>query len=206
MQNIIIPFTKIMRAAVAVLMPAFFVLMTQLPVIASDLSDATTLREKCEAESKPLDIAVKNFGSQSDKSSFQSGADMLKAGKVKMAQSKFLEAKAIYNDYLKLQNSIYKSLAASYISRTDELINEITAELVDSIDNKKIDQYFKLAAQNLKDAKASEQGERYKSAVDLCRNAKKYVIDSYKLAGKKTPEKYERDLKDIAKQIYQEKK
>ena len=200
-----ITFQRIMHTITSTSFLVIFTALSWTIAAASDRSDATTLREKCEAEFKHLEIVVKNFGSESDVSGLQKGIDLLKTGKVKLAQSKYLDAKAIYNDYLKLQSEIYKSLASSYSARTEAMINEITAELVDFLDNEKISQSFRLAAQNLNDAKSSEKGERYKMAVDLCRNAKKFVIDSYKQAGKNVPDKYRKDAKDNDKQIYTEK-
>jgi hypothetical protein len=178
------------------------VLAYSIPVSASDRSDATALRERCEAESKVLEITVKNFGSEKDVKDFQEGISLIKTGKVKIAQSKFLEAIAKYNEYLKLHHNIYKSLSASYITRTEQLYNDVAAELVDFIDNEKVGQYLKLANQNLADAKSRDLSENFKLAIDLCRNAKKYSLDCYKAANKVVPEKYKKDLKDINKEIY----
>jgi hypothetical protein len=183
---------------------AFFTAVLADPslLLASDRSDATALRERCEAEVKVLEIAVKNFGSEKDLKDFQDGIHLIKTGKVKIAQSKYLEAITKYNEYLKLHHKIYKSLASIYIARTEQLYNDVAAELVDFIDNEKVGQYLKLANQNLADAKARDLSENFKLAVDLCRNAKKYSLDCYKAANKEIPEKYKKDLKDINKEIY----
>jgi hypothetical protein len=172
------------------------------PLLASDRGDATALRERCEAESKVLEIAVKNFGSEKDVKDFQDGISLIKTGKVKIAQSKFLEAIAKYNEYLKLHHQIYKSLSASYIARTDQLYNDVAAELVDFLDNEKVGQYLKLANQNLADAKSRDMSENFKLAIDLCRNSKKYSLDCYKAAKKEIPDKYKKDLKDINREFY----
>jgi len=172
------------------------------PVSASDRSDATALRERCEAELKVLEIAVRNFGSDKDAKDFQDGINLIKTGKLKIAQSKYLEATAKYNEYLKLHHQIYKSLSASYIARTEQLYNDVAAELVDFIDNEKVGQYLKLANQNLADAKSRDLSENFKLVIDLCRNAKKYSLDCYKAANKEIPEKYKKDLKDINKEVY----
>lgn len=171
-------------------------------LLASDRSDATALRERCEAESKVLEIAVRNFGAEKDVKDFQDGINLIKTGKVKIAQSKYLEATAKYNEYLKLHHQIYKSVAAGYITRTEQLYNDVAAELVDFIDNEKVGQYLKLANQNLADAKSRALTENYKLAIDLCRTAKKYSLDCYKAANKEVPEKYKKDQKDINKEIY----
>jgi len=183
---------------------AFFmaVLADSSLLIASDRSDATALRERCEAESKVLEIAVKNFGAEKDIKDFQDGINLIKTGKVKIAQSKYLEAIAKYNEYLKLHHQIYKRVAEIYIARTEQLYNDIAAELVDFIDNEKVGQYLKLANQNLADAKSRDLTENFKLAIDLCRSAKKYSLDCYKAANKQIPEKYKKDLKDINKEIH----
>ncbi len=202
MINVPVPVKKIIIKTVNILFLFSLAVSFHTAAAASDLSDATTLREKCESEARVLEIPARNFGSESDKAEFQKGMDILKSAKIKMAQSKYIEAKTLYNEYLKLQSTLYKSLAAAYIARTDAVISEITTELVDFIDNKKVDQYFKLATQNLNDAKSSSAGERYKTAIDLCRNAKSFAIETYKLAGKEVPEKYKKDVKDINREIF----
>ncbi|MBN1531790.1 MAG: hypothetical protein JXA20_03930 [Spirochaetes bacterium] len=178
-------------AAAAVLLPLM------LPASASDLSDATSLREKCEKEVKVVEIAVKNFGSAAVLTDFQKGNEILRGAKIMMAQSKFAEAKRQYNDYLTLQNGMYKNLSAIYIERTDAINKEVPADLVDFIDNEKVCAYFKLANQNLVDARTSITRQYYKHAVDLCRDAKRYALGSYKLAGKALPSKYGKDMADI---------
>jgi hypothetical protein len=172
------------------------------PLLASDRGDAMALRERCESESKALEIAVKNFGSEKDVKDLQDAVNLIKTGKVKIAQSKFLEAITKYNEYLKLHHQIYKSLSAGYMARTEQIYNDVAAELVDFIDNEKIGRYLRLANQNLEDAKSRDKSENYKLVIDLCRNSKKYSLDCYKAAKKEIPEKYKRDMEDINKKIY----
>jgi hypothetical protein len=171
-------------------------------LLASDRSDATALRERCEAESKVLEIAVMNFGSDKDVIDFENGINLIKTGKVKIAQSKYLEAMAKYSEYLKLHYQIYMRVAAGYITRTEQLYNDVAAELVDFIDNEKVGQYLKLANQNLADAKSRDLTENFKLVIDLCRVSKKYSLECYKAANKEVPVKYKKDLKDIKKEIY----
>jgi hypothetical protein len=190
------------NALSVVLMFLIFVFAGTNSLFANDLSEATQLRERCEAESKVLEIAVNNFGAPDDLKIFHDGIAMIKMGKVKFAQSKYLEAKAKYNEYLKLQSQIYKSVAELYIARTEQLHNDIAAELVDFIDNDKVGQYLKLTNQNLADAKSSMSREAYKIAIDHCRTAKKYALDCYKVLKKEVPENYKKDLTDINKEIY----
>jgi len=178
-------------------------LFLSLPVAASDLSDATTLREKCEKEVKIVEIAVKNFGSDAVMKDFQSGNECLKAAKLMMAQSKFADAKTKYGEYLAIQSGMYKNLSAIYIERTGALNNEVASDLVDFIDTDKVSVYFKLANENLVNAKTNSMRQYFKQAVELCRNAKKYALGSYKLAGKEMPSKYAKDMTDANGQIFQ---
>lgn len=189
------------RIAAVILLASLCVSVHSTGALASDLSEATELREKCEAQVKVLEVAARNFGDDAVLRDFQQGTELLRSAKVKMAQSKYAEAKPLYADYLKLQHRVYKGLASIYIKRAEEVFNEVTTELVDFIDNKKVDQYFKLANQNIQDARLASGGERYKEAVELCRNSKNYLFESYKAAGKATPEKYARDIKDINREI-----
>jgi hypothetical protein len=185
----------------AVIIAAASFLMA-LPVSASDLSDATTLREKCEKEVKVVEIAAKNFGSAAVLKDFQSGNEILKAAKLMMAQSKFAEAKTKYGEYLSVQSAMYKNLAAIYIDRTDAVHKEVSADLVDFIDNEKVGAYIKLANQNLVDAKSNSVRQYFKQAVSLCRDAKKYALGSYKLANRELPAKYGKDMADINGQLF----
>ncbi len=162
----------------------------------SDLSEAKALREKCEKESTYLKISVTNFGDEKDKENFSKGIKLVNLGKVKLAQSKYLPAKEKYKKYLKLQNIIYKSVAEKYLVRTEKMIDEISEELVDYIDNKKIAKYFKLASQNHFEGKASFGRRHYSQTIEDCRKAKEYILGSYKLANKKIPVQYKTDIKD----------
>jgi len=177
-------------------------LIMSLPLFSSNLSDATALREKCEREAKILNVSVKNFGDEKDKLDFQKGEKMIKMGKVKFIQSKYPAAIEKYNNYLKLQHSIYASLAKKYINRTEKVVDETAEDLVDHIDNLKVEKYFRLASQNLRDAKSTNSTKHYKRSIDHCRIAKNYAISAYKLVGKKIPQKYMKDLKDYEKKIY----
>ncbi len=168
---------------------------------ASDLSDATQLREKCESEFKMMEVPVKNFGNYYVKQHYKTGIDLLKDGKIKLAQSKYQEAIAIYNKFLQLHADTYKELAADYITRTEMIYNDTAAELVDFIDNKKVAQYFQLAHQNVVDAKKAASAANYKLAIDTCRTSKKYSFESYTAAGKTVPDKYKKDLKDNNKEL-----
>jgi hypothetical protein len=169
---------------------------SQAPLRASDTSDAEQLRTRCEKENKNLEVAVTNFGDASDQSNFQEGVKKLKLAKLKITQSAPKDASALYNEYLKLQNEIYTSLANKYLERTKKINDEISEEFVDSIDKPNVDKYFKMAYRNLEDAKTAMTRKYPTQAIDACRRSKSYSIGVYKLEGKPVPDKYKTDLVD----------
>jgi len=169
---------------------------------ASDLSDAETLRDKCDREIAELQVPAKNFGDQADLGKLDEGAGLIKLGKVKLLQSKYLEASASFNKYLALQQGLYKSLAEKYMARAEKMADDIAVELVDSKDPK-VAEYLKLANQNLKDAKGEMLSERYKNAIKLCRVSKNYSLAAFKAAGKPVPEEYRKDASDNENRIAQ---
>ena len=184
------------------LMSAFLILPAALPVQASDLSDATALRERCEKEIQHLEVCVKNFGDNVDLDEFAKGEKLIKLGKVKFIQSKFPESIEIYNNYLKIQFSLYEILAKKYIDRTEKINDAIGEDMVDFIDDKKIVDYLRLATQNLNSAKASMATKHYNKIIDVCRTAKNYSLSTYKVAGKPLPEEYKKDAADNEGKIY----
>lgn len=178
------------------------IMLTFTPLLSSDLSDATALREKCERELKIIEVSVKNFGDAADLQEFKNGEKLVKLGRLKFAQTKYPDAIDKYNSYLKLQHNLYASLAKKYTDRTAKLIDEIAEDLVNYIDNRKVEEYIRLANQNLKDARSTMANRHYKSTIDHCRLAKNYAFGTYKLVGKKIPQQYERDVADNDKKIY----
>ncbi len=178
------------------------VLVLSLPAVASNLSDATQLREKCEKEIKVLEVPVRNFGDAADLEQYARAEKAVKLGKVKFIQSKFPEAIEQYNEYLKLQHSLYKSLARKYTAHTQKIVDDVAADLVDHVDNKQVEKYLRLAHQNLKDAQSAAGSPHTKNAIDLCRNAKNYAFGAYKLAGKTVPPQYSKDQADNANKVF----
>ncbi|HPS58797.1 MAG TPA: hypothetical protein PK514_11890 [Spirochaetota bacterium] len=187
-----------------VILLCVFILGASGILLASDLSDATAMRQKCEEEFKALDTTVKNFGNPFVKRRYEDAAVMLKEGKLCLAQSKYKEAMEIYKKYMILNNEIYKDLSVDYINRADTMYNDTAKELVDYYDNEKVSHYFRLAKQNVDDARKAASANNYKLAIDLCRNSKKYSIESYRIAGQPVPDKYKKDIKDNNKELYQE--
>jgi hypothetical protein len=174
------------------------------PGYASDLSDASALRERCEKEILGLEVSVKNFGDNVDIEEFQKGEQSIKLGKVKFIQSKFTEAIEIYNKYLTLQYNLYEILAKKYIDRTEKINDAVGEDLVDFINDKKVVEYLRLATQNLKDAKAAMATKHYKNIIDVCRSAKNYALGTYKIAGKPVPEQYKKDVTDNEGKIFKQ--
>lgn len=172
-----------------------------LPLLASDQQDAKVLQDKCTEESKELEIAVKNFGDQKDLDDFEQGLKLIKLGKVKFIQSKFVEAINQFNEYLKLQYLIYQSLSTKYLERTAAIIDEVGVDLVDYADDPNVKKYLGLAVQNLDDARKSEKRTHYNHVINGCRMAKRYALQAYKLVEKEVPEKYSKDLKDNDKKM-----
>lgn len=168
---------------------------------ASEMSDATELRAKCEAEYKAIEIPAQNFGNYYVKQNYKTAADLLKDAKIKLAQSKYQDAISIYNKYLQLQNDMYKELSKDYISRTEMIYNDTAVELVDYIDNEKVSKYFQMANQNVVDAKKAATAGNYKLVIETCRTSKKYSFESYRAAGKAVPDKYRKDIKDNNKEL-----
>ena len=190
------------KKSLHILSSIVFIIVSFLSTVsASDLSDAKTLRKRCETEIKQLKVVVMNFGNETDKGNFAKAQRNIKMGKLKMIQTKYKEAIEQYNKYLKIHHNIYKSLSKKYITRTTKLIDDVGMDLVDYIDKNKVEKYLQMASQNLNDAKSSDLSKHYKSAVKNCRRAKEYVLNAYKQAGKKIPVKYKVDIDDIAGKI-----
>jgi len=183
-----------------------FLLMSGMPNIltASDLSDATAMRQKCEEEYRALEITVKNFGNPFVLRRYEDAGVMLKEAKLCLARSRYKDAMDIYKKYMVLNNQIYKDISVDYINRAETMYNNTAKELVDYYDNEKVSHYFRLAKQNVDDAKKAASANNYKLAIDLCRNSKKYSIESYRIAGQPVPDKYKKDIKDNNKELFQE--
>jgi len=174
-----------------------------IPLFASDMSDAKMLRERCEKEVKHLEVCVKNFGDTSEKERFAKAERLLKIGKLKITQSRFKKAVETYNQYLKMQYNLYVDLAKKYIQRTQEVNDQVAEELVDHIDEPKVDKYFKLAYRNLKKARDSMNQKNPVQAIRDCRKSKEFSLGVYKLAGKEVPGTYRVDVLDAAGKIAQ---
>jgi hypothetical protein len=190
------------RLSVILIFAALVMVGRPMMLNASDLSDATHLRERCEKEIRALEVPAKNFGDAADLASFAEAEKQIKLGKVKFIQTKYREAIAIYNEYLKIQSALYRSLAKKYVERTDTLVDAVGVDLVDHVDDKKVEKYMQMASQNLKDAKTALDSPHPKGAIDLCRTAKNYALSAYKLVGKTAPAQYDKDVADNGNTLY----
>ncbi len=169
----------------------------------SDRSDATDLMNKCDNSSKSLEIAIRNFGDKNDTASFENGLNTIKQGKVKLAQSKFLEAKAKFEEYQKAEYDLYGSLSPKYIQRTQEIIDKIAEDLVDFVNQPEVLKNFTDSAQNLDIAKLRYSSKAYPAVIQSCRIAKNLVINCYVIAKKDIPAEYKKDLEDSSNKIFQ---
>lgn len=182
---------------------ALIALTVPFMALASDKSDATDLMNRADKSSKVLEVPVKNYGDKNDLAAFDSGLATIRQGKVKLAQSKFLEAKALFEQYQKAEFDLYGSLAAKYIQRTQDMIDKIAEELADYVSNPDVLKGFTDAAENLNTAKTNIVSKQYLSVIGSCRAARKLVLGLYPLVKKEMPAEYARDAADDNGQIYQ---
>ncbi|MGL4370457.1 MAG: hypothetical protein ACRCUT_12420 [Spirochaetota bacterium] len=194
---------KKQRRTFFLIFSALMILAGSPPLSASDSSDAEALRARCEKENKAAEVCVMNAGSESDAAAFAEAAKKLKLAKLKIAQSKFAEAISLYNEYLKNQNDLYTVLAAKYIDRTQKANDAISEELVDFIDQPKVDSYLKLSYRNLEEAKTAMTRKYPVQAIEACRRSIQYSTGIYSLVSRQIPEKYKSLALDAEGKIVQ---
>jgi hypothetical protein len=170
----------------------------------SDRSDATDLMNQCDKTAKVLEVAIRNFGNKDEIASFENGLNVIKLGKVKLAQSKFLEAKAKFEEYQKIEYDLYGSMSPRYMQKSQEIIDKISEDLVDFVTQSDVLKNFTDSDQNLTKAKASYNSKNYNAVILSCRLSKYLVINCYVLAKKAIPKEYKKDLEDYYNRIYQE--
>jgi hypothetical protein len=167
----------------------------------SDRTDAIELMNKCDTEVKALEIPLKNFGDKDDLAKFDAGLSIIKQGRVKLAQSKFIEAKAKFEEYLKFQYDIYGSIAVKYVERTQQVIDKIAEELAEYLNQEDVLKNFNTASQYLESAKLYLTKKQYQNVIPPCRIAKNNVISLYTFLKIKVPEEYQKDQVDINNKI-----
>jgi hypothetical protein len=187
-----------------IIVSAFLLFISPFMILASDKSDATDLMNKSEASAKVVEIPIRNFGDKADIASFENGLAVIKQGKVKLAQSKFLEAKARFEEYQKIEYELYGSLSPKYMQRAQELIDKIAEELADFVSDAAVLKGFTDAAENLETAKLRYTSKQYPAVIQSSRIAKKLVINCYALVKKDVPAEYTKDLEDVNGKIHKE--
>ena len=179
-----------------------FYIFNVLLAAASDRTDALDLMKKCENESLIIEVNIRNFGDDKDSAKFDEGKNLIKMGKVKVAQSNYLDAKTKFNEYFELQYNLYKSLAEKYIKRTEILIDEISMDLADFVSRDDVLKIFEESNNYLKSAKTYMVKKDYEKVLGNCKYSKYKLISIYELVGKKVDKKYLVDLSDYEKKIY----
>ncbi len=172
-------------------------------LFASEKSEAAALMKQCDDGAKLIAVPLKNFGDSNDMAKYEEGLKTIKLGKAKIAQAKYADAKAKFNEYLALENDLYKSLADKYIKRTQDLIDEISVELADFVSDSYVLEAFTKANHYLDAAKTQVQEKKFALAVSACRRSKKFLFDIYvKMMKTDLPDKYKKDSVDIKNEIY----
>lgn len=188
----------ILAAAVLCLLAAPFA------AFASDKSDAEDLMNRCEASSKSAAVPVRNFGDKELIASFEGGLAAIKQGKVKLLQSKYLDAKAKFEEYQKVENDLYAALAPKYLDRAQAIIDKGAEDLVDSAADPAVSKAFSDAARTLDEAKTYLAAKKYLGVIQSCRVAKKQVLAAYDSAKVAIPADYKRDQADSVGKIFLE--
>ncbi|MBN1798739.1 MAG: hypothetical protein JW822_09180 [Spirochaetales bacterium] len=172
-------------------------------LFASEKSEAQALMKQCDDGVKLIDVPLKNFGDSNDLAKFEEGLNIIKMGKAKIAQAKYADAKAKFNQYLAIQTDLYKSLAEKYIKRTQDLIDEISVELAEFVSDSYVLEAFTKANHYLDSARTQVKQKKYSEAVANCKRAKKFLFDIYEKMLSELPDKYKKDSADIKNEIFQ---
>ncbi|MCG8571403.1 MAG: hypothetical protein MJB14_14810 [Spirochaetes bacterium] len=192
---------KNIQPSKTLLVLVFSIIITSL-VYSSDRTDALSLQKQSTEELAILEIAVKNFGTDKELADVEKAKKLNKIGNLKYNQSKYLDAKAQYNESIKLQYAISKSMASIYLKRTEVIIDDVGIDLIDYTDQPNVQKYFKIAAENMATAKKSLGMKHYTHVINACRSAKNYTLKTYTLVNKEIPEQYQKDLIDNTKKIF----
>jgi len=178
-------------------------LFCSVQLFASEKSEAQALMKQCDDGVKLINVPLANFGDENDNAKFNEGLTIIKLGKAKIAQAKYPEAKAKFEQYLNMQKEIYKSLAEKYIKRTQDLIDEISVELVDFVSDSYVLEAFTKANHYLDSARTLVKQKKFSEAVSNCKRAKKFLFDIYEKMKSELPDKYKKDSVDIKNEIFE---
>lgn len=179
-------------------------LAVQLAAFASDRTDAEALMNRCDASSKTAAVPVRNFGDKDLIASFENGLAMIKQGKVKLLQSKFLDAKTKFEEYQKLENDLYAALAPLYLDRTQAIIDKAAEDLVDFATKAEVSKAFTDSSRSLDEAKTYQATKKYLAVIQTCRVAKNQVLNAYPQAKIEVPAEYKKDMADSGGKIFLE--
>jgi hypothetical protein len=182
----------------------FLFLAVQLAAFASDRTDAEALMNRCEASSKTAAVPIRNFGDKDLIASFENGLAMIKQGKVKLLQSKFLDAKAKFEEYQKLENDLYAALAPLYLDRAQAIIDKAAEDLVDFATKPEVSKAFTDSSRSLDEAKLYQATKKYLAVIQACRVAKNQVLNAYAQAKLEVPAEYKKDIADSAGKVFLE--
>lgn len=172
-------------------------------LFASEKSEAQALMKQCDDGVKLIKVPLANFGDENDNGKFNEGLNIIKLGKAKLAQAKYADAKVKFNQYLTIQNDLYKSLAEKYIKRTQDLIDEISVELADFVSDSYVLEAFTKANHYLDSARTQLKQKKFSEAVGNCKRAKKFLFDIYEKMKSELPDKYKKDSVDIKNEIFE---
>jgi hypothetical protein len=183
---------------------AIFIFLSLIPVLlwADDKSDAVNLMNDCERTSKTVEVALRNFGDAKDAAAFDNGLSVIKQGKVMLTLSKFKEARDKFLEYQKMELDLYKSLAIKYVQRTQDMIDTLSPQFADYVNQKDVLQNLNDAVTTLDSAKANFESKTYMNVIKLCRSAKNLLLSCYPLVKKTSPDDYKVDLEDYALRIF----
>lgn len=183
---------------------ALCLLLAPFAASASDKSDAEGLMNKCEASSKSAAVPIRNFGGKDLIASFENGLALIKQGKVKLLQSKYLDAKAKFEEYQKLEDGLYAALAPAYLERAQAIIDKAAEDLVDFASKPEVTKAFSESDRSMAEAKAYLGAKKYLAVIQACRVAKNQTLSAYAAAKAEIPSEYKRDQADSAGKVFLE--
>jgi hypothetical protein len=183
---------------------ALCLLLSPLAAFASDKSDAEDLMNRCEASSKSAAVPVRNFGDKDLIASLENGLALIKQGKVKLLQSKYIDAKAKFEEYQKLEGELYAALAPKYLERAQAIIDKAAEDLVDFAAKPEVTKGFSESDRSVSEAKVYQAAKKYLAVIQACRVAKNQVLAAYAAAKVEIPADFKRDQADSSGKIFLE--
>jgi len=183
---------------------ALCLLLAPFAAYASDKSDAEALMNTCEASSRSAAVPVRNFGGKDLIASLENGLALIKQGKVKLLQSKYLDAKAKFEEYQKLEGELYAALAPKYLERAQAIIDKAAEDLVDFAAKPEVSKALSESDRSVGEAKIYQDAKKYLAVVQACRVAKNQALSAYAAAKVEMPADCKRDQADASGKIFLE--